>query len=52
MDPNLITASWEDWLKSDEGKRCMSDGAVGEYLKNRLWAAFMAGVAVGQAGEK
>lgn len=47
MDPNLITAEWEAWQKTEEGKACLVDGATGDYLKNRLWYAFMAGVTVG-----
>lgn len=32
------------WLGSDEGKKCQYGTASGEYLRNRLVAAFMAGV--------
>ena len=33
----------DKWLLSDEGKRCCSDTAQGQYLQNRLELAFIAG---------
>lgn len=41
-----IAQAWQDWARSEQGKRCRSGSASGEYLDNRLWWAFMAGVAV------
>lgn len=37
------TINWEAWKKTEEGKRCLAEGAVGKYLENRLWWAYMAG---------
>jgi hypothetical protein len=39
--PDVI--AWEEWLNSEEGKRCSAGSADGQYLHNRLWFAFMAG---------
>lgn len=41
-----MARAWQAWLDSDEGKSCdnYSTLAVGGYLHNRLWRAFMAGV--------
>jgi hypothetical protein len=36
-------ASWEAWLLTEEAKKCMEGSAAGQYLKNRLWWAYMAG---------
>ena len=33
----------DEWLESDEGKRCRQGKAYGPYLSNRLQAAFVAG---------
>lgn len=41
--------AWPDWIESEEGKRCADpktlnlDYRQGEFLENRLWAAFVAG---------
>jgi hypothetical protein len=41
--------NWLDWIKSEEGKRCADPATLkldyrqGEFLENRLWAAFVAG---------
>jgi hypothetical protein len=40
-----IARAWDSWITSEEGEKCMSEGAFGEYLRNRLWWAFMAGAA-------
>ena len=39
----LISRAWNAWLASEEGQKCLSEGAYGEYLRNRLWRAFIAG---------
>jgi hypothetical protein len=45
----VVPINWPDWIKSDEGKRCADpktlrlDYRQGEFLENRLWAAFVAG---------
>lgn len=31
------------WLQGDEGKKCCRDSATGQFLQNRLKAAFIAG---------
>lgn len=33
----------DEWLQSDEGKKLCQDSAAGQYLKNRLRVAFIAG---------
>jgi hypothetical protein len=33
----------DEWLASDEGTRCLSPGAHGVYLENRLKLAFLSG---------
>lgn len=35
--------SLEEWLATEEGKNCAKGKTEGEYLRNRLWWAFMAG---------
>jgi hypothetical protein len=36
--------AWDSWIDSEEGRSCSSErGCYGEYLRNRLWRAFMAG---------
>lgn len=37
------------WLESDEGIRCAAGPAEGQYLKNRLWRAFLAGFSSAEA---
>ncbi len=39
----------DEWLASDEGKRCCDGCTDGQYLENRLKLAFIAGV---KAAEK
>ncbi len=41
--------AWEEWLASEQGVKCTDGSAVGEYLRNRLWWAFRAGVDHGRA---
>jgi len=36
--------AWNKWRESPDGERCAEGTATGEYLENRLWRAFMAGV--------
>jgi len=38
---------WPDWIESEEGRRCATFETLKapEYLENRLWAAFCAGMA-------
>lgn len=38
-----ISRAWDAWIAGDEGQNCMTEGAHGEYLRNRLWRAFIAG---------
>lgn len=33
----------DKWLQSDEGEKCCKGSAAGQYLQNRLKAAFIAG---------
>jgi len=44
MDIKEINEAWAIWRKSAEGQTCRSGSANGEYLDNRLWFAFMAGI--------
>lgn len=41
--------AWDKWLESDEGKKC-TDGAgvFTDYLRNRLYRAFNAGIKHGK----
>ena len=39
---------WEEWLRSEEGIDCSEGKTEGEYLKNRLWRAFMSGFDAGK----
>lgn len=38
--PDIL--AWEHWLLTEEARKCLEGKAAGEYLKNRLWWAFMA----------
>lgn len=45
--------AWDNWKASDEGKTCLStdilkDLTDREYLMNRLWYAFQAGIKHGK----
>ena len=40
-----VVKAWEVWRDSDDGKMCAEGQIAGQYLENRLWRAFMAGVA-------
>lgn len=42
---------WYKWKSSEEGKRCLIGSAAGEYLENRLWFAFMAGMTNRESNE-
>lgn len=39
----------DEWMTSEEGKRCAHGGAWGQYLRNRIELAWVAGAAWGQA---
>ena len=43
-----ITEAWAAWCSSEQGERCLAYPSLtgGEFLKNRLWWAFMAGAEV------
>lgn len=44
---------FEDWLKTETGQRCLSMPIGGQqFLRNRLWWAFMAGAEEGIAAQK
>lgn len=43
MEKHPDAIAWEEWLNSEEGKKCTEGSAEGVYLQNRLWKAFMAG---------
>lgn len=36
--------AWDRWLFSPDGKRGTAGSAQGEYLRNRLFLAFLAGI--------
>lgn len=40
---NALARARDEWMESYEGKRCQADGAHGQYLRNRLALAFIAG---------
>jgi len=40
---NTIAKGRDDWFESEEGKRSLAGEASGEYLKNCLEMAFLAG---------
>ncbi len=44
LDGQKIVCEWQDWLASDEGKKCWASQASGVYLQNRLNMAFNAGM--------
>lgn len=52
MHPDAV--AWFNWLESEEGKSSANPQTLflppkqGEFLKNRLWRAFMAGVKHGE----
>jgi len=35
--------AWDEWLESDEGKKCCEGGISGNYLHNRIELAFVSG---------
>jgi hypothetical protein len=35
--------NFEAWLLTEEAKGCLEGTVTGQYLKNRLWWAYMAG---------
>jgi len=40
---------WYEWLNSPEGKGCADGTTHGQWLENRLWYAFVAGMKAGWA---
>jgi hypothetical protein len=38
----------EEWFDSGEGETCCQGAASAEYLRNRLWRAFRAGMDAGK----
>lgn len=42
-DGRSMAEAWLKWIDSAEGVACSSGSSSGEFLKNRLWHAFMAG---------
>lgn len=48
MDGRLLAQARDAWFDSDEGRRCLAGEPFGEYLKNRLELAFIAGVNAAQ----
>lgn len=50
-----VPKSWQDWIDSEDGKRCANPVTLQlptdqyEYLRNRLWHAFVAGMACQEA---
>lgn len=40
---SLLAKARDEWLLSEEGKRCCEDTATGKWLHNRLELAFLAG---------
>lgn len=49
MEGKDIVAAFKAWLKSEDGKTCMSGEAKGHYLRNRLEVAFQAGIEAAEA---
>lgn len=52
-----IAEAWGEWLETPTGQTCADAETLriphaGEYLKNRLWHAFMAGVAAAEAKDE
>ncbi len=49
-----IMNAWKNWCESESGIQALNEKSLGppgsqsEYLKNRLWHAFMEGVEVGK----
>lgn len=41
--------AFDAWLKTDLGQRCAAGEAKGEYMKNRLYHAFMDGYAAAES---
>ncbi len=35
--------AWKEWIEGEEGAKSSAGQAAGQYLRNRLWRAFMAG---------
>lgn len=44
MSKSSYVIAIDRWFKSEEGKGCTEGRAEGQYLHNRLWKAFVAGM--------
>lgn len=40
---SLLAKARDEWLESDEGKKCLEGTTYGDYLRNRIYTAFIAG---------
>lgn len=53
--PNIkrspLALARDEWLDSPEGRQCCEGSAHGQYLRNRLIRAFLAGVEAAEAGK-
>lgn len=43
MSKHPIVVAFERWADSAQGRRCLGGSASGQYLRNRINAAFIAG---------
>lgn len=43
MDGRIAAEAWVAWRDSETGRKCVTTPVGEEYLRNRLWWAFMAG---------
>ena len=48
MEIHPWSAAWVQWIESPGGRKCNAGTVEGQYLYNRLWAAFMAGAEAGE----
>jgi hypothetical protein len=48
MDGKSLARAFNNWEESSEGLRLLAGSAEGQYLRNRLRAAFKAGVAAAE----
>jgi len=49
---NALAKARDEWLESDRGLQCASGGATGQYLRNRLEMAFIAGWKAGESNRR
>jgi len=45
MKGTEIAKARDAWLETEDGQECLDGSAEGQFLKNRIETAFMAGVA-------